>query len=156
MDLYYWFTVANCYLFLVIFVLFPVALFIYIFLFFSSFLFLPLLFQTRAPSSPLSRSNQTHSLSHLRSNSHRVFVGHTVGLFKVDHVVSLFVAVEMGSDWVVGCCGGSGLLIRPWVAVDVVGRLVAVGMGRCDCVGGGVRRSEWLVFGFFTFFFFFC
>ena len=61
-------------------------------------------------------------------------------------VVGRFVAVEMGSDWVVGCCGGSGLLIRPWVAVDVVGRLVAVGMGRCGCVGGGVRRSEWLVF----------
>ena len=52
-------------------------------------------------------------------------------------VLGRFVAVEMGSDWVVGCCGGSGLLIRPWVAVDVVGRLVAVGMGRCGCVGGG-------------------
>ena len=31
-------------------------------------------------------------------------------------VVGWFVAVGMGSDWVVGCCGGCGLLIRPWVA----------------------------------------
>ena len=60
-------------------------------------------------------------------------------------------------DQAMGCCGcgglacgdsdgfqlGCGLLIRPWVAVDVVGRLVAVGMGRCGCVGGWVRGS-WL------------
>nr|POE48260.1 hypothetical protein CFP56_63594 [Quercus suber] len=31
----------------------------------------------------------------------------------------------------------------PWVAMDVVRRLVAVGMGRCGCVYGRVRGS-WL------------
>ena len=36
-----------------------------------------------------------------------------------------------------------GLKLRPWVAVDVLGWLVAVGMGRCGCVGGRVRGS-WL------------
>ena len=55
--------------------------------------------------------------------------------------------VGMGFDWVVGCCRGGGLLIRPWVAVDLVGLLVAVGMGRCSSVGGGVRGSV-LVVGF--------
>lgn len=50
-------------------------------------------------------------------------------------------AVGMGSNQVMGCCGGCRLLIRPWVAMDLVGQLVAVGMGRCGSVGGGVRGS---------------
>ena len=56
-------------------------------------------------------------------------------------VVGRFVAVGMGFDLVMGCYGGGGLLIRPWVAVDLVGQLVVVGMGRCGSVGGGVRGS---------------
>ena len=68
-------------------------------------------------SSPLSRSNQTHSLSHLRSNSHHVFVG----LFKVDHVVSLFVAV---TTWVKLCWSQwwwVNLWRWWWVVMGVVG-----------------------------------
>ena len=38
---------------------------------------------------------------------------------------------------------GCGLLIRPWVAMDMVGWLGAVGMGRCGCVCGRVHGS-WL------------
>ena len=149
LAIYYQFTIANCYLLLIIFILFPVAPFFFILFFFFSFsssLSLVALSNQSSflQSSPLSRSNQTHSLSHLRSNSHHIFVG----LFKVDHVVSLFVAVttwvklcwsqwwwvnlwrwwwvvmvwwvvavEMGSNWVVGCCGSRGLLIRPQVVV---------------------------------------
>ncbi|KAK9994091.1 hypothetical protein SO802_023794 [Lithocarpus litseifolius] len=62
-------------------------------------------------------------------------------------VVGRFVAVGMGFDWVVGCCGGGGLLIRPWVALDLVGQLMAVGMGWCGSVGGGVCG---LVVGFWA------
>ena len=58
-------------------------------------------------------------------------------------VVGRFVAVGMGFDLVMGCYGGGGLLIRPWVAVDLVGQLVVVGMGRCGSVGGGVHRLVW-------------
>ena len=92
-------------------------------------------------------------------------MGHTVGLFKVGHALCLEnggLCHRLGcvghawafldgfwSRWwwvvmdVVGCCGGCGLLIRPWVAMDLVGQLVAVGMGRCGSVGGGVRGLVW-------------
>lgn len=46
----------------------------------------------------------------------------SLSLLSLSPLSDRLVTVGMGSDWVFSCCSGGGLLIGPWVVVNVVDR----------------------------------
>ena len=139
---------------------FPIAHFFILFSFSSSLSLSPPLLPSLnfrpellsfSPIPPLSQDQIRLTLSHLKSDSRHVFVGHIVGLFKVGHTLCL---ENGGLCHRLNCVGHAWAFLDGfgsqwwWVVIGVVGWFVAVGMGSnrvMGCCGGcGLLIRPWV------------